>query len=119
MLEDLQNSDAPVCVGRDYDGWDLEVRGGRLGSARLLVAFEDNGNGNQYLRFRAWPCPSRQVGIIAAGCGAIAATAAFAHSALMAVAFGAVGAALFVVTIGHCAAALARIWAVVPATRGE
>lgn len=41
--------------GNDYDRWDLQVRGGLLGSARLSVAVEFHGDGRQLLRFRAWP----------------------------------------------------------------
>jgi hypothetical protein len=41
--------------GGDYDRWDLEVRGGRLGAARLRIAVEEHGAGRQLLRLRAWP----------------------------------------------------------------
>jgi glycosyltransferase involved in cell wall biosynthesis len=48
---------AGVCVrrGGDYDRWDLEVRTGLLGFARLLMAVEDHGAGNQFVRVRLWP----------------------------------------------------------------
>ncbi|HEX2711734.1 MAG TPA: glycosyltransferase family 2 protein, partial [Candidatus Acidoferrales bacterium] len=41
--------------GGNYDRWDLEVRGGLLGGARLLMATEEHGAGKQLLRFRLWP----------------------------------------------------------------
>ncbi len=41
--------------GGDYDRWDLEVRGGLLGAARLLMAMEEHGAGKQLVRFRVWP----------------------------------------------------------------
>ena len=41
--------------GGDYDHWDLEVRGGLLGSARMFVAVEYHGDGRQLLRVRSWP----------------------------------------------------------------
>src|SRR5207247_8294652 len=44
----------PSCGG-DYDHWDLEVRGGLLGSARMSVAVEYHGDGRQLLRIRSWP----------------------------------------------------------------
>jgi hypothetical protein len=46
-----------VCVlrGGAYDRWDLEVRGGLLGVARLLLATEEQGGGSQLVRLRAWP----------------------------------------------------------------
>ena len=45
--------------GGDYDRWDLEVRGGTLGAARLLMSNEDYPGGKQQLRFRIRPlCPA-------------------------------------------------------------
>jgi GT2 family glycosyltransferase len=46
---------ARVRDGGPYDRWDLEVAGGALGRARLLIAVEDHGAGTQYVRFRIWP----------------------------------------------------------------
>jgi GT2 family glycosyltransferase len=41
--------------GGNYDRWDLELRGGRLGAARLRMAVEEHGGGKQLVRFHAWP----------------------------------------------------------------
>jgi GT2 family glycosyltransferase len=41
--------------GGAYDQWDLEVFGGMLGSARMLMAVEDHGAGTQLVRIRSWP----------------------------------------------------------------
>lgn len=41
--------------GGDFDPWDLEVRNGLLGSARMFVAVEYHGDGRQLLRIRSWP----------------------------------------------------------------
>ncbi|HEX9819802.1 MAG TPA: hypothetical protein VGD07_09340, partial [Methylomirabilota bacterium] len=41
-----------VARGGDWDRWDLEVRGGLLGRARLLMAVEEHGHGKQLWRFR-------------------------------------------------------------------
>jgi hypothetical protein len=46
---------ARVSSGGAYDRWDLEVPGGALAGARLLVAVEDHGGGTQYIRIRQWP----------------------------------------------------------------
>src|SRR5262249_47526707 len=46
---------AAVARGGDYDRWDLEVRGGLMGRARLLLAIEEHGAGRQYVRMRLWP----------------------------------------------------------------
>jgi O-antigen biosynthesis protein len=52
---DLRKAGAYVRRGGDYDRWDLEVRTGVLGSLRLLMAVEDHGAGNQFVRVRFWP----------------------------------------------------------------
>jgi GT2 family glycosyltransferase len=41
--------------GGDFDAWDLEVPGGLLGGARLMMLVEEHGDGRQLARFRAWP----------------------------------------------------------------
>jgi hypothetical protein len=41
--------------GGDFDGWDLELRGGLLGSARVLMTVEEHGGGNQYIRIKSRP----------------------------------------------------------------
>jgi O-antigen biosynthesis protein len=53
-------AEAGVCTvrGGDCDPWDLEVRGGLLGGARLLLAVEEHGSNKQNARFRTWPKPS-------------------------------------------------------------
>ena len=52
---DLRKPGVYVRRGGDYDRWDLEVRTGVSGSARLLMAVEDHGAGNQFVRLRVWP----------------------------------------------------------------
>jgi len=52
---DLRKAGAYVRRGGDYDRWDLEIRSGMLGFARLLMAVEDHGAGNQFVRVRLWP----------------------------------------------------------------
>ena len=44
-----------VFRGGDFDGWDLELRGGLLGSVRVLMAVEEHGGGNQFIRVKSWP----------------------------------------------------------------
>ena len=44
--------------GDEFQRWDLDVRGGTLGGARLLMGLEEHGNGKQLVRFRVWPRPS-------------------------------------------------------------
>jgi O-antigen biosynthesis protein len=44
-----------VRFGGEYDRWDLEVVGGMFGSARMMMAIEDHGAGNQFVRICSWP----------------------------------------------------------------
>jgi hypothetical protein len=51
----LKGQDAVVRRGGDFDDWDLEVRGGLLGSARLKIVAEEHGQGKQLVRLRVSP----------------------------------------------------------------
>ncbi|MHB8574692.1 MAG: glycosyltransferase [Dehalococcoidia bacterium] len=51
----LHEAGAVTLRGGDFDRWDLEVRGGLLGSARLRLAVEEHGAGRQLVRFCLWP----------------------------------------------------------------
>jgi glycosyltransferase involved in cell wall biosynthesis len=65
-LEDgLRRSQTVLVRGGDFDRWDLELRGGLFGGARLLTGIEEHGNGQQLVRFRAWPRPT-WTGLLAA-----------------------------------------------------
>ena len=63
--------------GNAYEAWDLEIIGGLLGSIRVLMAVEDHGAGNQYVRLAAWPRYSKLgmalwiTGVVLAGVAAI------------------------------------------------
>ena len=48
-------SGGAVRRGGDFDNWDLEVRGGMLGLARLRMGIEDHAQARQLARFRIWP----------------------------------------------------------------
>jgi O-antigen biosynthesis protein len=116
MLEELLGSGNMVCTGREYDRWDLHVTGGRLGSARMLVAFEDNGSGNQYIRFRVWPQASKPACVTALICLTVAVLAALAGTVLIAAVYGAFAVLLSLAIAGQCARALERMWFVVPSS---
>ena len=89
---------ARVSDGGPYDRWDLEVPGGALARARLLIAVEDHGGGAQYVRFGIWPKCS------GAGLTAIAFLAAIAGLATTSAAWTA--AAVFA---GAAALVMARV----------
>src|SRR5436190_1190461 len=104
--ERLRAAGAVVTRAGPTNGFDLEVRGGSLGSARLLVAVEEHGAGRQLVRFRSWPHPSLGALAVAAGLAAIAPVPALAGAwsacAVLAIAAGTVVAA----ALKQCVAAL-------------
>ncbi len=58
-LEDaLLESQTVLIRGGDFDRWDLDLRGGLFGRARILTAVEEHGDGRQLVRFRVWPRPT-------------------------------------------------------------
>jgi hypothetical protein len=79
---------AVVRHGGDYDGWDLEVRGGPCGSARLLMAFEDSGSGTQLVRTRSWPHCHWVVWAFLAGLASVSAGAGVAGAFRTGMVFG-------------------------------
>ena len=55
-IEDaLRDEGSTVLRGGVFDRFDLEVRGGTSGAARLLVSIEEHGAGRQLIRTRIWP----------------------------------------------------------------
>jgi GT2 family glycosyltransferase len=52
----LRNGGAVVRRGGDFDRWDLEMRAGLFGSARMRMGIEEHGRGCQMVRARFWPC---------------------------------------------------------------
>jgi glycosyltransferase involved in cell wall biosynthesis len=90
-LESLERTllklDAVPIRGNDFDRWDLEVRGGLLGSARLRMAAEHHGSGRELLRIQWWPLASFLavvLGLTFAGlCGASALDGAWKICALL------------------------------------
>lgn len=51
----LRKAKVATVAGGAFDPWDLDVRGGLFGGARLVMVNEEHGEGKQYLRFRIWP----------------------------------------------------------------
>ncbi|OLE61571.1 MAG: glycosyl transferase, partial [Cyanobacteria bacterium 13_1_40CM_2_61_4] len=82
---ELREANGLVFRGGEYARWDLQVRGGSLGAARMRMAVEEHGAGRQLLRFRTWPRWSR-VGLgLAFLFGALAVAAASATAWLGAI----------------------------------
>jgi hypothetical protein len=93
-LTDLEQAltGAKARRGGTYERWDLEVRGGAFGVARVRTALEEHGEGRQLARMRSWPVASRAaVGV--AGVLAVLAGLAFGDGAVAAAVLLAAGAA--------------------------
>jgi glycosyltransferase involved in cell wall biosynthesis len=93
--------------GGAFDRWDLEVRGGPFGRARLLLSVEEHGQGRQYVRVRAWPRGS--AGGVALACvfALLSAGAVYDRAWPAAAALGALGLLLALRTVVDCAVAMA------------
>jgi O-antigen biosynthesis protein len=73
--ERLRAEGAAARRGGPYARWDLEVRGGTVGAARLRIAVEEHGAGRQLARFALWPRPSVLGLAVAVVLGGLAAAA--------------------------------------------
>ena len=93
LEETLRTQHACVLRGDEHDPWDLEVRGGVLGAARLVIGVEDHPGGKQLIRLRWWPAVPLRGPVLAAVFTALTIAAAHAH-AWAAAAFLGLGAAL-------------------------
>lgn len=76
----LRESGAVVQRGGEFDRWDLEVRGGMLGAARMLTTIEEHGAKRQLLRAHLKPRVSPQGLLIALFIAVIAGLAVWNHA---------------------------------------
>jgi hypothetical protein len=72
ISDKLKQNGSTSQAGNDVDVWDLEVRGGLFGSARMNMAVEEHGAGKQNFKFRIKPQLAPWGVIIAALFGVIA-----------------------------------------------
>jgi GT2 family glycosyltransferase len=109
-MEDwLREAGAHVRRGNGYDDWDLEVRAGGLGAARLLVATEEHGGGRQLVRVRWWPRPSWAGVALCLAIVSATAAAAVAEAWIVWTALGLSGFALGLAIGRQCGAASGAI----------
>ena len=80
----LREAGAVVRRGGDFAGWDLEVRGGLLGAARMLSGVEEHGQGRQMSRARVWARASGAGRVTVAVLGGLALAAWLAHAPIAA-----------------------------------
>jgi len=85
LMQKLRAKGAVVRHGGNHDRWDLDIRGGLLGSRRLLVTIEEHGAGRQLIRLHAWPRPTVMAAMMV-GAPSVLAIAALLHGATLALA---------------------------------
>jgi hypothetical protein len=100
-----------ICVlrGERHTRWDLEIRAGSFGAARLLMGVEEHPGAQQLVRIRWWPAvPVVGLGL-ALTCALLAVVAISDHAFIAAATLG-LGALLSGgLTVLECAAATATI----------
>jgi hypothetical protein len=105
----LRGDGALVRRGGDWDQWDLEVTCGTLGAARLIMAVEDHGAGNQLIRVRWWPSVSTAALALTVGTAALSVTAGFDGGWSVAAILGTAAAWVVLRALCQCGAAVAVI----------
>ncbi|MHC4813331.1 MAG: glycosyltransferase [Planctomycetota bacterium] len=105
----LQTRRARVDHGDGFQAWDIEVSGGMLGAARLLVAVEDHGGGTQYVRTRAWPRLRRRATVAVLTLMVLGGLAVLHGSWIAALVLVSLAALVGLVALRHCAVANAMI----------
>lgn len=106
-----ERGDIAVLRGGDYDRWDLEVRGGALGAARVRMTIEEHGSGKQMARYRVWPRWGARGRWIAGLCAAAGIGFALAGRAWAVDAAVLLGVALLAIvwSLTQCGAAIAAV----------
>jgi hypothetical protein len=115
----LRGSGAVAWRGGDWDAWDIAVRGGCLGEARLRMAAEEHGGGCQLLRFRAWARVPGLALVAAASLGALGALALADGASVVGALLLATAAGLLGVAALHVARALGALEQARPAAEAE
>ncbi|HEY3215384.1 MAG TPA: glycosyltransferase [Candidatus Eisenbacteria bacterium] len=104
---ELRAGGGVVRSGGEFDRWDLDLRGGLLGGARLRMAVEEHGGGRQMVRLRAWPrCAAGTIALVAVLAG-LAAAATRDGSAPAGITLGALALLLASWMVKDCASAMA------------
>jgi hypothetical protein len=101
----VASSSGTVVRGGPFDRWDLELRGGIFGGARVLMAVEELGGGAQLVRYRFWPIVGRVAALLPISACAVALAAALDGAAFVAVLAGIVAAGFVVLMFVESGAA--------------
>jgi len=105
----LRSNSAVVLRGGPYDRWDLEVRGGALGSARIRTVLEEHGAGKQLLRVRSSPRFSMLSVSLILMFAALAVLALHDRSLVASAILGTIALSFVMRTFYECAAATASV----------
>ena len=106
---EIQKTKCIVERGGDFERWDLQVRGGGLGTSRMRRAVEEHGAGKQFLRFRVWPrCSRAGLGVVFVF-GALAAAAAIDGTVSGAILLGTAALLVAASMIRDCATAMGTL----------
>jgi O-antigen biosynthesis protein len=93
--------------GREFDRWDLDLRIGFFGGAKLWILAEEHGEGKQLIRLRLRPTCKSSGLIILAGLSGDALLASFDELWLPAAIVGTIAIVLALETLRECGAAIA------------
>jgi O-antigen biosynthesis protein len=109
LENEMRDRNAIVVRGGDFDRWDLQVRLGPLGSARVRMAVEEHGRGTQFVRFRFWPRWSRGGVVLAVGLAVLSAIAVELNDVALGVTLGVLALVLALRMARECAGAVAVV----------
>ena len=118
MEAGLRAEGACVLRGGRHDRWDLEVRGGFFGAARLLLGVEDHPGGCQMLRLRWWPDVPVRGPALTLAFALLTRSAWHDHAWVAAGVLGAGALFFFWRTLEQCTAAMATIRDAIARLRG-
>lgn len=120
LVAALQQQGIGALCGGDYDRWDLEVRSGTLGGARLHMLVEDHSAGRQLARFCIRPRYALSGLLLPGGLAALALGALAGHAWLAAVVLGSAAGGVALRTMRECASAMtALLQAIAALGKGE
>lgn len=105
----LQAHSQAVVRGTEFDRWDIELRGGLFGVARVLAAVEEHGGGRQLLLFRVVPRLFRGTLELCLLFGALCVAAALDGAVVVALVLGAIAGMVAGLALYDCSIAVGTV----------
>ncbi len=109
LQRSLEENGSVVARGGAWDRWDLEVRGGVIGTVRIQMLCEEHGQGRQLVRFRCQPRWSLESLSLIAIFAALSVSALSNQALIAAVALGSLCTLFLVRGYFECAAATGAV----------